>query len=436
MGLNEVWPLTTQVNAAGHLEIGGCDAVELVREFGTPLYAFDEATLRRGARACLSAAGGAYPEVRVIYACKAFINIGLARLLSEEGLGFDVVSGGELYAVKQAGAPLEGVYFHGNNKSAEELRLALDWGVGRVVVDSFHELGLLEAMAAEAGGVDIMLRLSPGVEAHTHDYLKTGILDSKFGFPIATGQAEQAVVQALGAARLKLVGLHCHIGTQIFQLRPYQEAVDIVFAFAGAMARRYGLEMREFSPGGGWGIRYLAADDPPPLEEAVAAVAQAVRAAAEREGLPLPRLVLEPGRSIVGPAGVALYTIGARKEIPELRCYISVDGGMGDNIRPALYGAKYQALVANKPQEPPSEVVTIAGKYCESGDVLIRDIVLPPLEAGDILAVPAAGAYCLAMASNYNLALRPAVVLLKDGRARLIRRRETYEDLLRCDTLE
>ncbi|MBI4506820.1 MAG: diaminopimelate decarboxylase, partial [Chloroflexi bacterium] len=351
-----------------------------------------------------------------------------------EGLGFDVVSGGELYAVKRAGATLGAVYFHGNNKSPSELREALDWGVGRIVVDSAHELDLLEDLGRQRGvRPAILLRISPGVEAHTHDFLKTGILDSKFGFPIVTGQAEEIVARAARSRHVELLGLHCHIGTQIFDLEPFREAVARVLAFAGATTLRNGYALREFSPGGGYGIRYTRADDPPDLGVAARSVAGAVRELATQYGLPLPRLLVEPGRSIVGPAGVALYTVGARKEIPGVRTYVSVDGGMGDNIRPAIYGAKYEALVANRPEAARDEVVTVAGKYCESGDILIRDVALPRLAAGDVLAVPSSGAYCLAMSSNYNLNPRPAVVLVREGQARLIRRRETYEDMTACD---
>lgn len=436
MDLDGILPTSARVNAAGHLELGGCDTVALTKEFGTPLYVFCEAELRARARSYTRTLAAIYPHSTVLYATKAWANVALLRLLAEEGLGFDVVSGGELYAVKRAGAALDSVYFHGNNKSLAELREALDWGVGRIVVDSAHELDVLEALGRQRSvRPAILLRISPGVEAHTHDFLKTGILDSKFGFPLVTGQAEEVVARAARSPYVELLGLHCHIGTQIFDLEPFREAVARVLAFAGQTTRRYGYALREFSPGGGYGIRYTRADDPPDLAVAARSVAEAVRDLATQHGLPLPRLLLEPGRSIVGPAGVALYTVGARKEIPGVRTYVSVDGGMGDNIRPAIYGAQYEALVANRPEAARDEVVTIAGKYCESGDILIRDIALPRLAAGDVLAVPSSGAYCLAMASNYNLNPRPAVVLVRDGQARLIRRRETYEDMVACDVV-
>jgi len=427
-------PLTAQVNARNHLEIGGCDCLDLAQEFGTPLYIFDEVTLRHQCRAYREAFGRRYADVLVLYASKAFLHPALAAIFREEGLGLDVVSGGELYVAQKSGFPLGQVYFHGNNKSAEELAMALDWGVGRIVVDNFHELELLNRLALEKGQVaEILLRLSPGVDPHTHAYNTTGIVDSKFGFPIVTGQAEAALKEALTSPGLRLVGLHTHIGSQIFELEPYRDTVRIVLEFAAAMMERYGFQMAEFSPGGGWAIRYTQSDEPPQLEEIAETVVRTLQGELTRHRLPLPKLVVEPGRSIVGPAGVALYSVGGRKEVPGFRTYVFVDGGLADNIRPALYGARYEAVVANKAGDPAAETVTVAGKYCESGDILIKEIALPPLAAGDLLAVPACGAYCLSLASNYNLALRPAIVLVKEGQARLIRRRESYEDLLRND---
>jgi diaminopimelate decarboxylase len=427
-------PVTAEVTAADHLAIGGCDCVDLAQEFGTPLYVFDEATLRGRCRGYQEAFGRRYDDVRVLYAGKAFIHPALLTIFEEEGLGLDVVSGGELYVAHRSGFPLEKVYFHGNNKSAQELALALDWGVGRVVVDNFHELALLNRLAVERGRVvEILLRISPGVDPHTHAYITTGIVESKFGFPIVTGQAEEALTQALALPGLRPVGLHAHIGSQIFELEPYRETACILLEFAAAMAARRGFQMAEFSPGGGWAIRYTQADEPPGVEEIAETVVGALCDEVARHCLPLPRLIVEPGRSIVGPAGVALYSVGARKEIPGRRTYVFVDGGMADNVRPALYGARYEAVVANRVNDAATETVTVAGKHCDAGDVLIEGIALPPVAAGDVLATPACGAYCLSLASNYNLALRPAVVLVKDGRARLIRRRESYEDLLRND---
>ncbi len=432
-----VLPITARVNTVNHLEIGGCDCVALAQEFDTPLYIFDEATLRHQCRSYRQVFGRRYEDVLVLYASKAFINPALAVIFREEGLGLDVVSGGELYTVRQAGFPLNRVYFHGNNKSAAELEMALDRGVGRIVVDNLHEMELLNRLAQERGQVaEILLRISPGVDPHTHAHITTGIVDSKFGFPIITGQAEAALRRALASPGLHLVGLHAHIGSQILELEPYQNTVRIMIKFAATMAEKHGFQMHEFSPGGGWGIRYTQADEPPSLEEIAATIVGTLREETARYRLPLPKLVIEPGRSITGPAGVALYRVGGRKEIPGLRTYVFVDGGIADNVRPALYGAQYKAIVANKANDPATETVTIAGKYCESGDVLIKGISLPPLVAGDLLAVPACGAYNLSLSSNYNLALRPPVVLVKNGQARLIRRRESYEDLLRNDVWE
>ena len=428
-----ILPDTARITGGNHLEIGGCDCVDLAQEFGTPLYVFDEATLRSRCRAYRGAFGRRYTDVTVAYACKAFVHPALVTIFEEEGLGLDVVSGGELYVAETSGFPLDRVYFHGNNKSAQELAMALRWGVGRIVVDNFHELELLNRLAVEAGSVaEILLRVSPGVDPHTHAYITTGIVDSKFGFPIVTGQAEIALKWALEAPGLRLLGLHAHIGSSVFELEPYRETIRIVVAFAADMAQ-VGFQMAEFSPGGGWAIGYTQTDRPPDPEEIAEAVVGALCREVNQHGLKLPKLIVEPGRSIVGPAGVALYSVGGSKEIPGIRRYVFVDGGMADNIRPALYGARYEAVVANKAGDEPADVVTVAGRYCDAGDVLIEEVALPPIVAGDLLAIPASGAYCPSLASNYNLSLRPPIVLVNDGQARLIRRRERYEDLVGRD---
>jgi diaminopimelate decarboxylase len=427
-----LFPLTAEVNKEGHLVIGGCDTVDLAAEFGTPLYLFDEFSLRSRCAEFKAEFGQRYRDTTVIYACKAFINRALAVILSEEGLGLDVVSGGELSIAQSVGFPLGKVYFHGNNKSADELRLALKWHIGRIVVDNFHELSLLAEIAKEQGSVvDILLRLSPGVEPHTHKYIATGVVDSKFGFPLLSG--EEAVVQAMSAPNLNLVGLHFHIGSLIFEVEPYQEAVEVVIDFAAEMRHKHGFELKELNVGGGFAIQYTLDSPAPPISAYAEVIASRVISKCRQLNLAPPRLIIEPGRSIVGPAGVALYTAGAVKEILGVRCYVSVDGGMADNIRPALYGAKYEAVVANKMLAQEAKRVTIAGKFCESGDILIRDIALPSVSGGDIIAIPGCGAYCLPQASNYNASLKPAIVLVNKGKARLIRRRETFDDLTRCD---
>jgi len=429
-----ILPDTALVNERGHLSIGGCDLIRLVEEFGTPLYVFDETTLRRRCTEYSAEFGSRYPDVLVIYACKAFINRALAQLFKEEGLGLDVVSAGELAIAKSVDFPLSKVYFHGNNKTREELELALKWGIGRIVVDNLYELSLLTGMAKKAGIVqDILLRLCPGIDPHTHCYVATGVVDSKFGFPMAQGK--EALAQALSAPNLNLVGLHVHLGSLIHELKPYQEAVEIVLRFAAEMKYEHGFELLEFSPGGGFAIQYTLDTPAPPTADFAQAITSTLLSVTEELGLTPPRLIVEPGRAIVGRAGVALYQVGAIKEIPGIRKYISVDGGMGDNIRPALYGARYEAIAANKMDADETEVVTIAGRYCESGDVLIRDITMPKLEPGDIIAVPCAGAYSIPMASSYNAVLKPAIVLVKEGKASLIRRRETYDDLIKRDIL-
>ena len=433
MSLENVLPDTARIAADGQLVIGGCQAVELAQEYGTPVYVLDEATLRNRCRSFVEEFNRLYPGTRVLYASKAYINPALARIFAEESLGLDVVSGGELAVAQAAGFPLENVYFHGNNKTPDELEEAVKLGIGRVVVDSFHELDLLNRIAADAGkSQNILIRVSPGIDPHTHAYTTTGIIDSKFGFSIQTGDAAKAISQALAAPNLDLRGLHFHLGSPIFELEPYQAATDLVLRFAAGF-REEGLELQEFSPGGGFAIAYTRDQQPPAIAEYAKAIVETLEATCNELGLARPALLVEPGRSIIGPAGVALYRIGAIKDIPGVRKYVSVDGGMGDNIRPALYQASYEVISAGKANSGVTETVTIAGKYCESGDVLASDVLLPTAEPGDVIAIPASGAYCPSMASNYNLNPRPPMVLVRDGQSRLIRRRESYEDLMLCD---
>jgi len=427
-----LFPLTAEVNEQGHLVIGGCDSLELAAEFGTPLYIFDEFSLHSKCAEFKAEFGKRYPETKVIYAAKAFMSTSLAKLFSEEGLGMDVVSAGELHIARAAGFPLDRVYQHGNNKSAEELKLALEWQVGRIVVDNFGELKMLDEIASAQGfKPNILLRLSPGVDPHTHKYISTGVIDSKFGFPMKSG--EEAVSQAIRAPNLNLIGLHFHIGSLIHEVEPYQQAIERVLQFAREMNAKHGFKLEELNIGGGFAIQYTRDAPAPPVSVYAEAVAARIKDRCRELELKLPQLIVEPGRAIVGQAGVALYTVGAIKDIPGIRRYVSVDGGMGDNIRPALYGAKYEAVVANKMAENEAGEVTIAGKFCESGDILIRDISLPDLVTGDIIALPSCGAYCLPLASNYNASLKPAVVMVRAGKAHLMRRRETFADLTRCD---
>ncbi len=428
-----VFPDTAEINADGHLLIGGCSSLDLAEEYGTPVYVLDEATIRGRARSFVEEFRSRHPDTRVAYACKAYINPALARLLNEEGLGFDVVSGGELATTISAGVPMDEVYFHGNNKTPRELEEGLHHNIGWVVVDSFHELTLLDHLAGEAGKTqDILLRVSPGIDPHTHVYTTTGILDSKFGFSIQTGHAAEAVRQALAAKNLNLRGLHFHLGSPVFELEPYRVATEFVIRFA-AEFREEGLTLQRLSPGGGFAVAYTRDQQPPSIADYAETIVSAMSSTCRELDMELPTLVIEPGRSIIGPSGVALYRVGAIKDVPGVRKFLSVDGGMGDNIRPALYQAEYEVLAANKANDKPVEKVTIAGKYCESGDLLASDIMLPEIVSGDLLAIPAAGAYCPSMASNYNLNPRPPMVLVADGASRLIRRRESYQDLMHCD---
>ncbi|CAA9589651.1 MAG: Diaminopimelate decarboxylase [uncultured Thermomicrobiales bacterium] len=444
-----LWPITTTINAAGHLAIGGVDLLDLAREWGTPLYLYDEATIRERCRAFHAAFDARYPESAIVYAGKTYLSPAILAILREEGVWLDVCSGGELGLALRCAFPAARIVFHGNNKSPDELRLAVEAGIGRIIVDNELELGRLIALGEELGRrVPIALRLNPGVGAHTHEYRLTGVVDSKFGFPTIDDQAERAVARAIGAASVELLGYHCHIGAHIFELEPYRDAVAALFRFAAEMRDRHGFIPAEISPGGGMAIAYIPEDEARQSapDQIASVIGDALRDCAAAVGLPAPRTWIEPGRALVGQAGVALYTVGAVKEIPSVRRYVAVDGGMADNIRPALYEAEYTAAIANRPgprfhaeggTASEGELTSrVVGKYCESGDLLIREIALPPVETGDLLALPASGAYNLAMSSNYNLAFRPAVVFVNDGRARLTRRRETLDDLLSAEVFE
>ena len=428
-----VFPSSTEVAPSGHIKIGGVDLADLATEFGTPLYLYDEASLRGQCREYIEEFRSRYPDVKVAYASKAFLNLALVRIFAEEGLGLDVVSGGELAMAVKGGMPPERIYFHGNNKSPQELAYAMEQGCGVVVVDNFYEMETLDEIAGGRGvRQDILLRISPGVDPHTHHHTTTGTLDSKFGFPLETGQAAEALGKALGSGHLNLLGLHFHLGSPIFETEPYAEAIKRALEFAAGQ-RAAGLDLQELNVGGGFAIRHTRDDEPPTVARYADVIVSTLNAECQRLGLTPPLLTIEPGRSVVGRAGVALYSVGATKDIPGVRKYVSVDGGMGDNIRPALYGAHYEAVAATRANDPPTESITLAGKFCESGDVLVRDFPLPALRAGDLIAIPAAGGYAPSMASNYNLAPRPAIVMVNDGQARLIRRRESYDDLMSLD---
>jgi diaminopimelate decarboxylase len=431
-----LFPLTAAVHKQGHLVIGGCDVVDLANEFGTPLYLFDESTLRHKCREFKDAFCKYYPDTLVIYASKAFLNRALALIFKEEGLGLDIVSGGELSIAHSVDFPPGKVYFHGNNKTQEELNLALDLRVGRIVVDNFYELELLNGLAGERGiSQNTLLRLTPGVDPHTHQYTTTGTIESKFGFPLATGQAEEAVKRALSASNLNLLGLHFHLGSPVSEIQPYELAMELVLRFAEEMSKKSEFHLGEFDIGGGFAVLYTADSRVPTIGEYARAVTDKLSSLIPGLGLSRPRLIIEPGRAIVAQAGVALYKVGAIKEIPGIKKYVCVDGGMSDNIRPALYGAKHEAMVANKALESEANTVTIAGKLCESGDILVKDVNLAATRPGDVIAIPVCGAYSIPMSSNYNALPGPAIAMVKEGRARLIRRRETYQDLMNLDLI-
>jgi diaminopimelate decarboxylase len=427
-----LFPINAVVNNLGHLVIGGCDTVALADEFGTPLYLYDELTLRAKCREFKEEFGKRYPNVQIVYASKAYSNGALLHLINEEGMGLDVVSEGELGIAKAANFPMENVYFHGNNKSQLELELALKWHVGRIVVDNFHELEKLDKLTQELGvKQDVLLRMTPGVDPHTHRYTSTGSLDSKFGFPLPI--EEEAVARALKIRGLNVLGLHFHIGSLIYEPEPYVESVKFMLNFAAEMRKKYGLELKELDTGGGFAVQYTLDKPAPPTAFFAENITSTVIKECKRNSLELPKLVIEPGREIVARAGVALYTIGVIKEIPGVRTYASVDGGMGDNVCPALYGEKMEAVLANRMRAREVGKVTISGKFCESGDILISDIVMPKMASDDILAIAVAGAYSIPESMNYNAFFKPPVILINNGKAKLMRRRETLADITRCD---
>jgi diaminopimelate decarboxylase len=426
-----VYPITTTHNSAGHLEVDGCDVVDLAAEFGTPLMVYEEKSIRDQCRRYMAAFRQHTDDFEVIYASKAFSSLAVDQLVLEEGLSIDVSSGGEYHVAKKAGFPAERIFFHGNNKTRAELEYALAGGIGFVVIDSFQELALLEEMVGARGGRQaVLLRITPGVEAHTHSYIETGQVDSKFGFGLGDGVALEAIRETLAAPHLDLVGLHAHIGSQIFQLDGFSKAIEILVRLIGQAHAGFGFDCRYLNVGGGLGIRYTEEDAPSSIGDYAEVKVGGVRKEMTAMGLPMPRVLIEPGRSIVGKAGITAYRVGTIKEIPGVRTYVSVDGGMSDNIRPMLYDAQYQGMIANRADAPADTTVTVVGKHCESGDILIRDAVIAKPESGDILVTPATGAYCYAMASNYNGSPRPAVVLVNEGSARVIIEREQYADLV------
>ncbi|MEG1831644.1 MAG: diaminopimelate decarboxylase [Raoultibacter sp.] len=433
MDLGAVLPLTAEVKN-DHLFIGGVDMVQLARKQGTALFVYDEADLRNRMETYVSALGKRYADSSVIYAGKAFLNKAVARIVAEEGLRLDVSGGGELACARAAGFPMDRVVVHGNNKTPLELEEAISAGVGRIVVDSRIELARISEIAAAQGVTqEIFMRITPGVEADTHEYIRTGCEDSKFGFNMRNDWAFNCVKDALEAPHVHLAGLHMHIGSQIFALHSFGEAIEVMVQLMARIKESYGFTIEELDVGGGLGIAYTTADTPSTIDDFAACICTAVTEYCASYGVALPHLLCEPGRSLVANAGVTLYTVGILKTLPGVRKYVAVDGGMSDNIRTALYHSEYEPIIANKAGQPRTEIVTLAGKHCESGDAVVIDMPIQHPDLDDIVCVFGTGAYCYSMASNYNGQPRPAIVFVKDGQARVVTRRETYEDIFQRD---
>ena len=425
------------VNEKNHLVIGKHDTVELAKKFGTPLYVLDDDLFRKNCREYKNAIDKYYGgNGLVLYASKALCCMHTCKLANEEGLGLDVVSGGELYTAIKSNFPMDKVYFHGNNKTYEEIELAVKHGVSHIIVDNEYELETVNQIAAANGTVQrIMFRIKPGIDAHTHDFIRTGQIDSKFGVALENGEAFEIMKSAQKMKNVLVDGVHCHIGSQIFDIDPFCLAAEVMIEFIAKVKTELGIDIEKLNLGGGFGIRYVESDDPIKYEEYIKAVSEVVKAEAEKHGLNVPFILMEPGRSIVAPAGITLYTVGGVKDIKNVRKYISVDGGMGDNPRYILYGSEYTALAANHASDEASEVVTVAGKCCESGDIIMENKKLQQLKVGDTLAVLATGAYNYSMASNYNRIPRPAMVAVSGDSAGIVIKRETYEDIVKLDLL-
>ncbi|MEH7679070.1 diaminopimelate decarboxylase [Priestia megaterium] len=425
---------TSRINKQGHLEIGGVDTVELASNFGTPLYVYDVALIRQRARGFKETFEKHGVKAQVAYASKAFSTIAMVQVVHEEGLSLDVVSGGELYTALAADFPKERIHFHGNNKSRGELEMAIKEDVGCIVVDNFYEIALLQEITEQyPKKMPVLLRLTPGIEAHTHDYILTGQEDSKFGFDLQNGQADEAVRLVQNSKGLELLGIHCHIGSQIFETTGFIMATQKLFAKMKEWKQRIEFVPQVLNLGGGFGIRYTEEDQPIPVSQYVEVIIEEVKKQSKQLEVEIPEIWIEPGRSLVGDAGTTLYSIGSRKHVPNVREYVAIDGGMNDNIRPALYQAKYEAVIANRMNDESDELVSIAGKCCESGDMLMWDVHLPKANPDDLLAMFCTGAYGYSMASHYNRLPKPAVVFVEDGEAQLVVKRETYEDIVKND---
>jgi diaminopimelate decarboxylase len=431
--LSAVLPMTAEV-CDGHLHVGGVDMVELAREQGTALYVMDEEHIRTQMREYVKWTQYHWKDVEVLYAMKAFTAVAMVQALEQEGLSVLTASGGELAIALAGGMPPERIYMHGNNKTYSELEEAVDAGIARIIADSLEELERISEIAT-ARGVEqgVLIRVTPGIKPDTHGYIQTGQNDSKFGFGLNHGLAMEGVRRALELPGVDLRGLHMHIGSQIFALQSYSKAIEVVVEFIEEIRQETGFTVAELDTGGGLGIAYGLPDEPSTIEQYGKVIVDGIKDECERHELPVPKMMIEPGRSMTANAGITLYTVGTIKEVPDIRTFVAVDGGMTDNIRPALYDAHYECLIANKADRERSDAVTVAGKHCETGDLLAVDATIQPVEIGDILCVCATGAYCRSMASNYNSQVRPAVVFVRDGQARVVVRRETYEDLLDCE---
>jgi len=429
-----LFPQGSSIDSDGHLVVGGCDTVSLAARYGTPLYILDENHILSMCREFKKEFARHYKDIKVAYASKACLNQSVARIIASEDLELDVVSGGELAIALAANFPADKIYFHGNNKTEEELEYALANKIGHIVADNASELEMINRAVKRSGHhPDVFLRVNPEVQVHTHHHITTGQPGSKFG--IYMDQAPDAIrlAKKLG---INLVGLHCHLGSQIQEIRPYTDSLEVMLKFSKETLDEEGFNLKEISIGGGFGVNYTLKDKALPIASYASAIAGSLISLCEQLGLPVPGLIIEPGRAIVGNAGVTLYSVGMQKQAKGYEKYVSIDGGMADNIRPALYDAVYEVVAAGKMLDNCTEKVTIAGRYCESGDILAQDVMLPPVNSGDVLAVPVTGAYCLPMGSNYNGALKPAVVMTSNGESRLVRRREKYVDLIALDVPE
>jgi diaminopimelate decarboxylase len=434
---SDIFPKNTIINNKNNISINGVDLKELVEEFGTPLYVYDEETIIDTIKDFQESFTSEIQDSIISYSTKAFSNPYILKLLDKHNMSIDVVTGGELAVAKYIDFPPNKINFHGNNKSIEELRDAVKYKMNHITIDSFNEISNLEDITKELNvSQDIMIRVSPSIDPHTHLLTATGVLDSKFGFSIETGDAEKAIKKLMKIDSLNLQGLHFHLGSPIFELDPFSDAIEYVYNFASEMRKKYNFNMKEFSPGGGFAIGYLSNRKPPKIKEYAKAIGNSIKEACDTYNFSIPKVILEPGRALIGRSGVSIYKVGSIKKIPGVRNYISVDGGMGDNIRPALYGSEYSVFSVTKTNSEKKLLKsTVSGKFCESGDILAKDVMLPNPEIDDLLVLPASGAYNLAMASNYNMQTRPAVVMIKNQEPLLIKRRETYDDLLSTSLL-